>query len=69
MISNVLVSYTYSPVGCDSMEKELKFSAAVNVVGTEVFQCRVTFASRVLNSISHYDFSRKSRELGCSLVD
>ena len=51
------------------MEKELKFSAAVNGVGTEVFQCRVTFASRVLNSISHYDFSRKSRELGCSLVD
>ena len=44
MISNVLVSFTYSPVGCDSMEKESKFSAAVNGIKRRVTVARKCFS-------------------------
>lgn len=44
MISNVLVSFTYSPVGCDSMEKESKFSAAVNGAKRRVTVARKCFS-------------------------
>ena len=44
MISNVLVSFTYSPVGCDSMEKESKFSAAVNGAKRRVTGARKCFS-------------------------
>ena len=44
MISNVLVSFTYSPVSCDSMEKESKFSAAVNGVKRRVTVARKCFS-------------------------
>ena len=44
MISNVLVSFTSSPVGCDSMEKESKFSAAVNGAKRRVTVARKCFS-------------------------